>query len=175
MQPNNPSNTSATSEDMTPESPEPGTMAGENPGAGNSAGRHLWTELERAHQLAAQVSDWGGAMLGLLRLELVLALQSLPRILALSLALLPLAGLTWISLSLLLAWLAYAASGIVSIGLTTLFALQLGLLLLCYSRLKKLRAQSGFPETRQQWRLFLANLNGEQEDTAGENSAENRS
>ncbi len=157
---------------MNRESPEPGPT-GENPAPGKSGGQSLWSELERAHTLATQVSDWGGAMLGLIRLELVLALQSLPRILALALALLPLAGLTWISLSLLLAWLAYAASGVVAVGLLTLFVLQLGLLILCYSRLKALRAQSTFPETRQQWRLFLANLNSGQETATGENSAKN--
>jgi len=157
-------------QDMTRESSEATDTAG-----GKSGGQSLWSELERAHKLATQVSDWGSAMLGLIRLELVLTLQSLPRILALALALLPLAGLTWISLSLLLAWLAYAASGVVAVGLLTLFVLQLALLTLCYSRLKTLRAQSAFPETRQQWRLFLADLNSGQEDATGEHGTENRS
>lgn len=120
--------------------------------------KQFWSELERAQKLATQVSGWGGNMAGLARLELQLAVQSIPRILALALALLPLAGLSWITLSILLAWFAYAASGIVAVGLAVLFGLQLALLLLCLWKLKKLRVQSSFPETRQQWQLFLDEL-----------------
>lgn len=137
-------------------------------------GHPLWVELERAQQLATQVSNWGGALFGLMRLELQLGLQSLPRMLALFLALLPLAGLTWISLSLLLAWFAYTASGVVAVGLAILFVLQLSLLLLCFWRLKRLRAKSTFPETRQQWHMFLAELHNGQQETASENSTKNR-
>lgn len=122
-------------------------------------------ELERAQLLATQVSGWGGNMLGLARLELQLALQSLPPILGLALALLPLAGLTWISMSILLAWFAYAATGIVAIGLFALFALQLCLLLLCLWRLNKLRERSSFPETRQQWHLFLEEMKSRQQES----------
>lgn len=142
--------------DTAPEQPTSSTQ--------QKSGTDFRAELERAQLLASQVSGWGGNMLGLARLELQLAVQSLPPILGLALALLPVAGLTWISMSILLAWLAYAASGVVAVGLCVLFALQLGLLLLCLWQLKRLRERSSFPETRQQWHLFLEELKNRQQE-----------
>jgi uncharacterized membrane protein YqjE len=136
--------------------------------------QELWQELERAQQLATLVSGWSGSMVSLAWLELRLALQNLPRILGLGLALVPLAGLTWVSLSLLLAWLAYAASGVATVGFVVLFALQLGVLLLCVWQLKRLRKQSSMPETREQWRLFLQELKHTPEAAPREENAANR-
>ncbi len=130
-------------------------------------------ELDRARQLASQVSSWGGSMLGLARLELQLAAQCLPRIFALAMALLPLAGLAWVSLSLLLAWLAYVATGIVAVGLTVIFLLQLLMIALCLRKLKKLRAESAFRETRAQWHQFFDGFSDQQDATRG-HQAKNR-
>ena len=138
-----------------------------------SAKSEFLDELERARQLASQVSSWGGGMLSLARLELQLAAQCLPRMLALAMALLPLAGLAWISLSLLLAWLAYVVTGIVAVGLTVVFLLQLLMIALCLHKLKKLRAKSAFPETRAQWHQFFEDFNDKQDAPSG-HPAENR-
>lgn len=113
-------------------------------------------------------------MLSLAWLELKRALHNLPRMMGLGLALIPLAFLTWISLSLLLAWIAYAATGVATVGFLVLFALQLGVTLLCVRQLKRLGKQSTLPETREQWRLFLEELKHTPEASPRDNSPANR-
>ena len=113
-------------------------------------------------------------MLGLAWLELKVALGSLPRMLGLGLALVPLTALTWVSFSILVAWLTYAATGIAAIGLSVLFLLQLGMLLLCVWHLKRLRAQASMPETREQWRLFIEELKQTHQAMPREDNIEDR-
>jgi uncharacterized membrane protein YqjE len=135
--------------------PEQHATPGADPG--------VWDELHRAQQLASQISSWGGNLFQLAWLELQLALQSLPKMLGLLLALVPIGGLVWITLCMLLAWFAYDLTQHVAVGLGTLFGLQLLLMLLCMWQIKRLRARSSFKETRQQWQLFVQEM--QQRDT----------
>lgn len=123
-----------------------------------SRSSQLWSELHKAQQLAGLVSEWGGSLIGLARLELQLAVQSAPKILGLALALVPLLKLAWLSFCLLAGWLAYQASGNVAVGLATLLGLQLIVMALFLWQIKRLKAKSTFPETREQWQLFLQEL-----------------
>lgn len=153
-----------------------GTRAGEDASLGDEASfsQEIWQELQRAQQLATQVSSWSGTFVSLAWLEAKRALHNLPKMLGIGFALIPLALLTWISLSLLLAWLAYVATGEPTIGFVALFALQLTVSLLCVWQLKRLGAQSTLPETREQLRLFLEELKHNPEASARDNSTANR-
>lgn len=160
-----PTSTSETGAEVPNSAAAPGEASSKN---------DFWAELQKAQQLASSVSDWGSNMFGLAWLEFQLAAKSVPQMLGLGLALIPILKFTWLSFSVLLAWLAYDASGVVAVGLGTLLGLQILLLLVCLLQIKRLKKRSSFRETRQQWQLFVEELRTRPEATADENAPSNR-
>jgi len=97
----------------------------------------------------------------LLGLELALAVKSLPALLGSWLLLLPAVLLSWVSFSLLLAWVGYSVSGVPLVGFLVLFAMQITLLLLLWFSVKRYRRRLTLPESRQQLKTFVEDIRDE--------------
>ncbi|WP_339896844.1 TMEM14 family protein [uncultured Gilvimarinus sp.] len=97
----------------------------------------------------------------LLGLELALALKSIPALVGSWLLLLPAILLTWLSLSALVAWVGYSASGIPVIGFLVLFVMQVLLLVAMWFSVKRYRRRLTLPESRQQLKTFIQGVRNE--------------
>jgi hypothetical protein len=84
----------------------------------------------------------------LFKSEAALAVSSLPRLIALNLALIPIALLTWISFGILAACGVYEWTGNVAYSAATFFVLQVALIALLESRVRRVRTRLTFPESR---------------------------
>lgn len=137
-------------------SPEPDT-ARERPSTG-SAGRE---KLEETLALGQQALAFLAQLADLLRLEAMLAVQSLPRMAALWLLTLPLALLTWVSFAVLVSWGVYTAVQWPLAGFATFFGLNLLALVVAHLGMRKHIKRMSFRETRQQLRATLGGINEE--------------
>lgn len=90
-----------------------------------------------------------------LRLELGLALADARRLLLVLLAMVPLVLFAWFGLCVLLAWLAYAATASVALGLAVFPGLQLVSLLLLWRAARKFQKSLGLPASRRQWQALM--------------------
>jgi hypothetical protein len=85
----------------------------------------------------------------LFKSEAALAVSSIPQLIALNLALIPIALLTWISFGVLVACGVYEWTGHVAYAAAAFFVLQVALVLLLESRVRRVRTRLTFPESRQ--------------------------
>lgn len=92
----------------------------------------------------------------LLKAEAALAIRNLPALLSLSLYRLPAHLLAWISFSVLVASVVNELAGMPLLGIGTFAVLQLGLTLYLEQRVRQLRRQMSFPESRQGLALLMA-------------------
>lgn len=91
----------------------------------------LATNIEQTLQLGDQFIRFAAGIVDLARTEIALAVRTIPNLMMLWLLMMPIMLLTWSAFSILMAWLAYAASDNVGLGLFTFFLQQVLLLLVC--------------------------------------------
>lgn len=86
----------------------------------------------------------------LLLLELVLALKTIPKIIAVSIGLVFFSALAWIAFSAVLAWLAYVFFSSVGAGLFCFFLVQLAVIAVLGMILRRYKNTLSLPNSRQQ-------------------------
>jgi type IV secretory pathway TrbL component len=94
----------------------------------------------------------------LVGLEANLALRSIPALVGSWLLLLPAILLLWVTLSLLLAWLAYSLSAVAWLGFVVLFVLQVVLVGALWLSVRRYRRRLLLPESRRHLQSFLQEL-----------------
>lgn len=128
--------------------------AGSGPGEAGGAEARLQALFALGAEALAVVEQ----LSTLLRLELRLALADAKRLLIVMLAMIPLVLFAWLGLCVLLAWLAYAASTSVALGLAAFLSLQVGTLLILLWAARRFQRSLGLPATRRQWRALMQTL-----------------
>ncbi len=113
------------------------------------------TDIEQTLQLGQQFVSVIGGIVDLARVEALLAVRTLPKIMMLWLLMMPIMLLTWCAFSALMAWTVFAASGQVGLGMLTFFLQQVFLLLVCRWLFVKYRERISMPYTRAQIDEFL--------------------
>jgi hypothetical protein len=107
-------------------------------------------DIEQTLQLGEQFAGAVGGIVDLARMEALLAVRALPKLLMLWLLIMPILLLTWCAFSALMAWAVFEASGEVGLGMLTFFLLQIVLLLTCRLLYVKYRTRMTLPYTRAQ-------------------------
>jgi hypothetical protein len=105
--------------------------------------------------LGAEAGTVFQQFLALLRLEARLAVGDAGRLLAVFALMLPLALLSWVGLSMLLAWLVFSGSGSVALGITGFLAVQVVAMLLLALAARRFQRSLSFPATRRQWEALF--------------------
>jgi uncharacterized membrane protein YqjE len=113
------------------------------------------TEIEQTLQLGEQFVGAIGGIVDLARVEALLAIRTLPKLLMLWLLIMPVILLTWCAFSALVAWSVFAASEEVGLGMLTFFLQQIVLLLTCRWLYLKYRTRMTLPYTRAQVDNFV--------------------
>lgn len=98
---------------------------------GASIGETLTNNIEQTLQLGDQFIRFAAGIMDLARTEIALAVRTIPNLMMLWLLMMPIILLTWGAFSILMAWLAYAATYNVGLGLLIFFLQQVLLLLVC--------------------------------------------
>ncbi len=123
-------------------------------------------------ELGQQFVEYAGGVAELMLLEARLALASLRPALALSLVLLPLGFLLWVSVSATLAWSAYEYSGTALWGFVAFTLVQLSAVILCCLLLRRYRSRLSFRESRRQISIVIGSLHREIEQAGETNQPE---
>ncbi len=142
---------------------EPGAAANEQARESDTAraGAGLEAELRNWQALLQQALEAGNAFSRLALLELQLAVGDAGRLALVVLAVVPLLIFTWLGLSVLLAWWAYAALESVALGLMAFTALQTSALLLLWLAARRYARSLALPATRRQLRTIMETGNGD--------------
>lgn len=150
-----------------PDHADPGGAASQPSEAADSSEDSQATATS-ADSAGAQMQAWlalGGHALAVIEqfatvvtLELGLAIADAKRLLLVLLAMIPVLLFTWLGLCVLLAWLAFAVSHSVALGLVAFLLLQLGSLYLLGRAAIRLQSSLGLPVSRRQWRVLMKNL-----------------
>ncbi len=125
-------------------------VSSESPSGDNGHG--IADQLANVEVLLQQASLLFLHLARLARTEARLALASVPDIIRLSLLLVPLAILSWITFSLFVGWSIYVLWGSSVGAVFSLFLIQLLPCVLIAMRLKALTEHLRFPHTAKQWR-----------------------
>lgn len=104
-----------------------------------------------------------GDLVRLAGLELRLAAGDSGRLLALGLAMVPIALLAWIGLSILLSWLVYAWLGSAALAIVTFIAVQLVTMGIMVAYCKKFAKSLSFPATSRQFKTLKERVHGTQD------------
>lgn len=112
-------------------------------------------DVAQTLQLGEQLMGFFGGVVDLARVEAMLAVRTLPKLIMLWLLMMPVILLTWCAFSALMAWSVMAVSAQVGLGMLTFFLLQVLLLLVCRWLFGKYRARMTFPYTRAQVDNFV--------------------
>jgi len=118
-------------------------------------------DFEKTLLLGEQITCVMGSIVDLARAELLLALQTLPKLMMLWLMMMPIALLSWCSLSVLFAWFVYAASAQIGLGVLVFSLLQVLLLLICRWLFVRYRTRMTLPYTRAQVDDFVRSVKNE--------------
>ena len=94
-------------------------------------------------------------LITLLRLELTLAIADGKRLILVGLAMIPLVLLAWIGFSVLVAWVVYAITASVAVGLSGFLLLQIGVLGILVLAARRFSRSLGFPASRRQLNAIL--------------------
>lgn len=128
----------------------------------NNASQDIGTgwpaDVEKTLQLGEQLVGCISGVVGLARVEAMLAIHTLPKLIMLWLLIMPIMLLTWCAFSILLAWSVFAASGQVGLGMLTFFLQQVLLLLVCRWLFIKYRTRMTLPYTRAQIDNFVQSI-----------------
>jgi uncharacterized membrane protein YqjE len=126
----------------------------ENDVSSNAAASWV-TDIEHTLQLGEQLMGAVSGIVDLARVEALLAVRTLPKLMMLWILIMPIILLTWCAFSALLAWSVFAASEEVGLGMLTFFLQQVVLLLACRWLYVKYRTRMILPYTRAQIDNFL--------------------
>lgn len=118
-------------------------------------------DVAQTLQLGEQLVGFVGGVVDLARVEALLAVRTLPKLMMLWLMMMPIILLTWCAFSALMAWSVVAASGQVGLGMLTFFLLQVLLLFVCRWLFVKYRTRMTFPYTRAQIDQFVRSTQDE--------------
>ncbi|SDU25020.1 hypothetical protein [Halopseudomonas salegens] len=102
-----------------------------------------------------QATEAGSTFALLVQAELRLALRSATGLAVIVLLMLPLALLAWVGLSVVVGWLAYAASDSVLLGLLGFTLWQVVVMALLVRKAKVLQRRMQLPATREQLKSFM--------------------
>lgn len=127
-----------------------------NPSPNTTA--NLATDVEQTLQLGEQFVGFIGGVVDLARVEALLAIRTLPKLIMLWLLIMPIMLLTWCAFSALMAWSVFAASGQVGLGMLMFFLQQVLLLLICRWLFVKYRTRMTLPYTRVQIDNFVRSI-----------------
>jgi uncharacterized membrane protein YqjE len=116
-------------------------------------------DIEQTLQLGEQFLSFFTGAVDLARVEMMLALRTVPKVLMLWLLMMPVILLTWCSFSALTAWAVYEASEEIGLGIFMFFMQQLLLLLTCRWLFLKYRVRMTLPYTRAQLDTFMRSMN----------------
>lgn len=150
--------------DSSVSSPELASSAGEALGPGPSVNEKptgIAADIEQTLQLGEQFLSFFTGAIDLARIETMLALRTVPRVLMLWLLMMPVILLAWCSFSALTAWAVYAISDELGLGIFMFFLQQMLLLLVCRLLFLKYRQRMTLPYTRAQIDTFLRSMNHE--------------
>lgn len=112
-------------------------------------------DIDQTLRLGEQVIGIIGGIVDLARVEALLAIRTLPKIMMVWMLMMPIMLLTWCAFSALVAWSVFVVSGQVGLGMLTFFMQQVLLLLVCRWLFMKYRKRIGMPYTRAQINEFL--------------------
>lgn len=139
-------------------SPESGDVGGQP-----QTQQNLLGELKSSLEWFQHAALAGGDLLRLAGLELRLAAGDSGRLLVLGLAMVPLALLAWIGLSVLLAWLIYAWLTSTALAIATFILVQLVAMGVMAAYCRKFAKSLKFPATSRQLQSLKEQVNGTQE------------
>lgn len=146
-------------ESVDQENINPDLEPGKDGELNNSAG---WGEdIEKTLQLGEQFVGILGGVVDLARMEALLAVRTLPKLIMFWFLIMPIMLLAWIGFSVLIAWLAYSMSAEVGFGLLAFFLLQILSLLACRWLFSVYKARMTLPYTRAQLSNFMRRFNSE--------------
>lgn len=139
-----------------------------NPESGDVGGAQqqqqpLLGELKSSLEWLEHAALAGGDLFRLAGLELRLAAGDSGRLLALGLAMVPLALLAWIGISVLLAWLVFAWLGSEALAIVTFVVVQLVAMGIMAAYCKKFAKSLSFPATSRQLKVLKEQTHGTQD------------
>ncbi len=139
-----------------------------NPESGDVGGHQqqqqpLLDELKSSLEWLEHAALAGGDLIRLAGLELRLAAGDSGRLLALGLAMVPLALLAWIGISVLLGWLVFAWLGSQALGIVTFVVVQLVAIGIMLAYCKKFSKSLSFPATSRQLKALKEQAHGTQD------------
>lgn len=143
-------------------------IPGDNtPESGDAGGQQqtqqpLLGELKSSLEWLEHAALAGGDLVRLAGLELRLAAGDSGRLLALGLAMIPLALLAWIGLSVLLAWLVFAWLESGALAIATFIVVQLIAMAIMLVYCKKFAKSLSFPATSRHWKALKEQTHGTQ-------------
>ncbi|MEH6498522.1 MAG: hypothetical protein V7751_03965 [Pseudoalteromonas distincta] len=130
-------------------------------GAAAQDALHEWMELGK--QAGATAGTFGK----LFSAELKLASGDVGRLVAVGLALLSLASIAWLGLSVLLSWLAYEQLESVTLALLVFLAIQVLVILVLVSKAKKFKQSLSLPATKRNLRAIVNRATSTKTDNVG--------
>lgn len=119
------------------------------------------TDLNQTFEFGKQFLGFATGVLGLARVEAMLAVRTAPKLVTLWLLMVPILLLTWCSFSVLLTWGVIAVSNQIGLGIFTFFLMQVFLLLVCYWLTARYRARMKLLHTRAQVSDFFRSFQHE--------------
>lgn len=125
----------------------------EQPAQPQPGGAPLW---DNAQALTSEMLELGRVLARLLMVELKLTLHDLPRAIAAALGLAVVGWLSWLGLSLLVGWGAYAYFGNAGAGIGGFLALNVAVAVWLALKLRGLLSEATLPATRRQLRAIMA-------------------
>lgn len=131
---------------------------GENPSPGGATERG---DIERTLEFGEHLIGFIRDATDLARIEALLAVKSMPRLVMLWFLMMPILLLTWCSFSAMIAWGVYALSANPGFGFVAFFVLQLLILMVCRWRYSVYKARITLPYTRQHLGNFIRGFNHE--------------
>lgn len=113
-----------------------------------SAGSDWTLSVEQTLQLGDQFVGFAAGIMDLARVEILLAVRTLPNLMMLWLLMMPIMLLTWGAFSVLMAWAIIETSQQIGLGLLVFFLQQALLLLVCRWFFVRYRTRMTLPYTR---------------------------
>lgn len=138
-------------------SPEPESARGGRQSTPSQSRDKLEETLALGQQGLAYLAQLGD----LFRLEAMLAIQSLPKMVALWLMILPLTLITWVGFAVMASWSVYSWLQLPLAGFATFFVLNLLLLVFFHWGMSRYTRRMSFSETRSQIRSALGGISDE--------------
>lgn len=127
--------------------------------SGDIPGDQTWSaNMQQTLRLGEQVVGFATGVVDLARVEVLLAMRTLPNLLMLWLLMMPIMLLTWIAFCALMAWAVYEASEELGLGMLIFFLQQVLLLLVCRWFYVKYRLRLTLPNTRSHIDNFIKGM-----------------